>query len=91
MRIALAGITNEALAWSPLPTRLEDFRVLRGADVLQTPGLGWLADQPSLEVVPILSATHIAPGGIVERSAYVQLRREIVDGLQAVGGLVAGV
>src|SRR5260221_13884950 len=89
MRIAIAGITNEALGSSPLMTRLQDFIVLRGDEVLRDGPyqLGALAERLEVEAVPILTATHIAPGGTVEQSAYLQLRDEILDGLSAAGPL----
>jgi microcystin degradation protein MlrC len=89
MRIAIAGITNESLGASPLMTRLQDFRVLRGEAVLQEGPfhLGALAEHLQIEAVPILTATHLAPGGTVELSAYLQLRDEILAGLSAAGPL----
>jgi microcystin degradation protein MlrC len=83
-RIAVAGITHESLGSSPLETRLEDFRVLRGAEVLHDADrLGQLADELQIEVLPILHARHIAPGGTVELDAYLALRDEIIRGLSA--------
>jgi microcystin degradation protein MlrC len=89
VRIALAGITNEALAWSPLPTRGQDFRVLRGDQILTEPiyRLGEVAERLQVEPVPLLTANHIAPGGTVELSAYLQLRQEILTGLSEAGPL----
>jgi microcystin degradation protein MlrC len=84
MRIAIAGITNEALGSSPIRTRLDDFRVLRGEEVLHDgAALGDLADELGAEVIPVLVATHIAPGGTVELEAYLSLRDEIMRGLIA--------
>jgi microcystin degradation protein MlrC len=88
MRIAIAGITHESLGSSPLRTRLDDFRVLRGDEVLRDgTGLGQLADELGVEVLPILSATHIAPGGTVDLDAYLALRDEIIRGLTALDRL----
>jgi microcystin degradation protein MlrC len=89
MRIAIAGMTNEALGSSPILTRLQDFLVLRGDQVLRDTShhLGELAERLQVETVPILTATHIAPGGMVEQAAYLQLRDEILDGLRAAGHL----
>lgn len=92
MRIAFAGITHEGLGTSPIRTRLEDFRVVRGEDLLreQPYEIGKLCEQLGVEPVPILAATHIAPGGAIELPAYLQLRDEIVEGLERAGNL-AGV
>jgi microcystin degradation protein MlrC len=87
-RIAIAGITHESLGSSPLGTRLDDFRVLRGDELLRDrDGLGQLADELGVEVLPILAATHIAPGGTVELDAYLALRDEIIRGLIALDHL----
>ena len=40
MRIAIAGISHEALTFSPIPQTLGDCRVWRGAEILDQPGLG---------------------------------------------------
>lgn len=82
VRIAIAGITNEALASSPVKTRMEDFRVLRGEAILHEARVYDLARTLDIEPVPILTATHIAPGGSVEQQAYLQLRDEIITRLQ---------
>jgi microcystin degradation protein MlrC len=89
MRIGLAGITHEGLSTSPVRTRIEDFRVVRGTDLLDDGPyeLGKLCDELGVEPVPVLAATHLAPGGSVELPAYLQLRDEIVSGLQHAGKL----
>ncbi|MBV9172902.1 MAG: M81 family metallopeptidase, partial [Chloroflexi bacterium] len=85
MRVAVAGFTHEALGSSPLIARLEDFRVLRGEALSRAEPyhLDAVARQLEVELVPILSATHIAPSGIVELATYLQLRDEILAGLKA--------
>jgi len=89
MRIAFAGITHEGLGTSPVATRLEDFVVVRGDELLNQPPyhLGRLCDELGVEPVPILAATHSAPGGSIELGAYLQLRDEILSGLKQAGGL----
>ena len=39
MRIAIAGIMRESLTFSPLRTRLADFRLCRGKVILNYPGM----------------------------------------------------
>src|SRR5438067_9508574 len=82
-------MTHEGLGSSPIRTRLDDFRVVRGQELLdeQPYELGSLCEQLGVEPVPILAATHIAPGGSVELSAYLQLRNEIISGLGRAGRL----
>ena len=85
MRIAFAGITHEGLGSSPIGTRLEDFRVLRGEALLteEPYELRRVCEELQVEPVPILAATHISPGGLIDLSAYLQLRDEILDGIRA--------
>src|SRR5579859_5647967 len=89
MRIAIGGITNEALGSSPLMTRMQDFRILRGQEILNAPayGLAETARRLEIELVPLISATHIAPSGTVEESAYLELRGEFLAGLRSAGHL----
>ncbi len=89
MRIAIGGITNEALGSSPLLTRMEDFHVLRGQALVNAPGstLAETARRLEIELVPLLSATHIAPSGTVEEATYLQLRGELLDGLRTAGNV----
>jgi microcystin degradation protein MlrC len=89
MRIAFAGITQEGLGASPIRTRLEDFRVVRGEPLLDDAPyqLRQVCERLGVEPVPILAATNISPGGAVESGAYLQLRDELVSGLKAAGTL----
>jgi microcystin degradation protein MlrC len=89
MRIAIGGITNEALGSSPLMTRMQDFRILRGQEIVNAPacGLAETARRLDIELVPLISATHIAPSGTVEEAAYLELRGELLDGLRNAGHL----
>ena len=108
MRIAIAGISHEALNTSPLLTKMEHFQVWRGQDLLQgenqfspyaagastgavaRPKYATLADMMQdlgAEPVPILHANGLAPSGTVEQGAYLQLRDEIIDGIQQAGQL----
>jgi microcystin degradation protein MlrC len=87
MRIAIGGITNEALGSSPLMTRMSDFRVLRGQQLVDEPtdGLAETARRLDIDLLPLLSATHLAPSGTVEEAAYLALRDELLDRLRAAG------
>ena len=108
MRIAIAGISHEALNTSPLTTRLEHFRVWRGQALLQGEGpfspyaagaatgssvgpkyatLAELEDDLGVELVPVLYAGALAPSGTVEQATYLQLRDEIVEGIEQAGQL----
>ena len=87
MRIGIAGISHEALTFSPVAQTMEDFRVLRGAEVLEYPGLADAARALDVEPVPVLVATARCPSGVVEERAHVQLRDELVEGLRRAGPL----
>jgi microcystin degradation protein MlrC len=89
MRIGVGGITHESLGSSPLMTRMPDFRVLRGQQLLDTPegGMVEAARRLEIELVPLLSATHVAPSGTVEQAAYRELRGELLDRLRTAGQL----
>src|SRR5262249_31242467 len=87
MRIAIAGISHEALTFSPLPQTLGDFRVWRGAEILEYPGLGEAVRSVDFEPVPILVARGECPSGVVEERAYLQLRDEMLEGIRRAGTL----
>jgi microcystin degradation protein MlrC len=87
MRIGIAGIVQEALVFSPIKARAEDFRVLRGQDLLRHLDVDATLARLEMEPVPILLATHFTPSGIVDHDAYLGLRNEIVAGLVAAGPL----
>ncbi|MBE2238591.1 MAG: M81 family metallopeptidase [Caldilineaceae bacterium] len=83
MRIALGGIAIESCTFSPLPSRLDDFTVRRGADFLDR--YPFLADFAGrAEFVPLLYARAL-PGGSVEPDAYAALKAEYLDLLRANG------
>ena len=87
MRIAIAGISHEALTFSPLPQALGDFRVWRGAEILEQPGLGEAVRSVDFEPVPVLVARGDCPSGVVEERAYLQLRDEMLVGIRSAGPL----
>ena len=87
MRIGIAGISHEALTFSPVKQTMRDFRVLRDAQVLEYPGLAEAAKALGFEPVPVLAASGRCPSGVVEERAYLDLRDEMVDGLRRAGKL----
>ena len=83
MRIALGGIAIESCTFSPLPSRLNDFTIRRGADFLERyPFLANYADH--IEFVPLLYARSL-PGGSVEPDVYAAIKAEYLDLLRANG------
>lgn len=87
MRIAIAGIVQESLIFSPLKATAADFRVWRGPDVLDALDLAADVRALELDAVPILYASHITPSGIVDLAAYLGWRDEILRELAAAGPL----
>ncbi len=87
MRIGIAGISHEALTFSPVSQALEDFRVLRGPEILGYRGLGDAARALDIEPVPLLVAQAHCPSGVVEERAYLDLRDEMLQRLHDAGPL----
>jgi microcystin degradation protein MlrC len=87
MRIAVGGISHEALTFTPGRATLDDFRILRGAEVLGFPGLSAAVDALGFEPVPTLLGLSRCPYGVVEADAYRALRDEMLDGLRRAGDL----
>ena len=78
MKIAAAGIAIECATFSPLPSELSDFDVLRG-DALTT-RYPFAAAYADIDFAPIMQA-HAVPGGVLRRSVYDDLKAEILAGL----------
>ena len=82
MKIAAAGIAIECATFSPLPSELADFELLRG-DALR-PRYPFAASYPDIDFAPIMQASAV-PGGVLRRSVYDELKAEILAGLRAGG------
>ncbi len=82
MKIAAAGIAIECATFSPLPSELSDFEVLRGDALLSR--YPFAAAHPAIDFAPIMQA-HAVPGGVLRRSVYDDLKTEIIAGLRAGG------
>ena len=80
LKIAAAGIAIECATFSPLPSELSDFEVLRGDALLAR--YPFAATHPDIDFVPIMQA-HAVPGGVLRRSVYDDLKTEILAGLRA--------
>jgi microcystin degradation protein MlrC len=87
LRIALAGLSHEALTFFPRLTRAADFDVWEGDQVLTYPGVPGLADELGVELAPVLIAQTRSPGGCVEYATYRAFRDRIVDGIARAGQL----
>lgn len=81
-RIAVGGIHTECSTYSPVLMQPEDFRVLRGADLLGAEYFSFLGDAGPLPF-PLLHARAV-PGGPVARTTYDGFKAEFLDRLRAV-------
>ena len=84
MRIAIGGIATESCTFSPLPTRLEDFRISRGTDDSFTELYPFLDKHPDVDFVGAITAKAL-PGGPVEAAAYEAIKNELLGQLQSRG------
>ncbi len=80
MRIAIAGIATESCTFSPLPTRLDDFRLTHARDPQFAQLYPFLKKYPDGEFFGTVTAKAM-PGGPVEASAYAVLKAEILERL----------
>jgi microcystin degradation protein MlrC len=84
-RIAVGGIHIECSTYSPALTRSEDFRVLRGVELLSADAFSFLKADDVLHL-PLLHARAV-PGGPVARETYQALKAEFLEGLKAARSL----
>ncbi|MDM9623074.1 M81 family metallopeptidase [Rhizobium sp. S96] len=81
MRIAVGGLHTECSTYSPVLMAVEDFRVLRGAELLGAEYFNFLKAE-GIEHLPLLHARAV-PGGPVSRVAYEAFKSEFLDLLKA--------
>lgn len=78
MRLAICGIRHETNTFSPLRAGIEDFRVLRGEEILAD--VPWQAFG-NVEWAPAL-VSKAQPHGLVLRKAYESMADELMDRLR---------
>lgn len=83
MRIAICGISVENGSFSPLRTKLDDFILSRGEELLQSGRYPFLSELDA-EFVPLFWA-RAWPGGEIESEVYQALKAELLDRLAACG------
>src|SRR4051812_16850462 len=81
MRIAVGGLHTECSTYSPVLMAIEDFCVLRGADLIADEYFSFLKTR-DVDPVPLLHARAV-PGGPVSRPAYQALKNEFLERLTA--------
>jgi microcystin degradation protein MlrC len=85
-RIGIGGIAIESSTFSPLPSTLDDFIILRGQELLaRYPFMsGWnFHDRGDITWLPCLQAKAI-PGGPVVQAGYRAMKSELLDRIRAV-------
>jgi microcystin degradation protein MlrC len=80
-RIAYGGISIECSLYSNILTRMEDFRILSGAQLTDSQQFLFLKEYP-VPFLPTLVAAA-TPGGRVERATYDTIKGKFVEQLQA--------
>ncbi|QKK31119.1 M81 family metallopeptidase [Rhizobium indicum] len=80
MRIAVGGIHIECSTYNPVLNEEKDFRVLRGAALLEAPYFAFLKDYDA-EFLPTVHARAIA-GGPVSRATYEAFKGEFLERLK---------
>src|SRR4051812_5776428 len=94
MRIVLAQIIHEANSFAPQLTRLEDFRIRHGAEIVsyysgaRNEVTGFLEGAAAFEfeAVPTLTAVAVA-GGPATAETYAELTRDLLDGIARSGAI----
>jgi len=81
LRIAYGGIGIECSTYSRLRTRIDDFTILRDAELTSSARFQFLKRYP-VTLLPTLVATAV-PGGPVERRAYDTIKAEFLKRLEA--------
>lgn len=87
-RILTLGIRHESNTFSTLPVKKEDFKILRGQEVLKDQKWAELAERNGVELVPTLHA-YAWPGGVVEKKAFEDFKNEILDSIRNAGRIDA--
>ena len=85
MRIAFGGIATESCTFSPWTTKLADFWVQRGEEMMVGDRHPFFA-QHEATFLPTLNARAL-PGGSVETAVYHQLKTELLERLTALGSV----
>ncbi len=81
LRIAYGGIGIECSTYSRLRTRMDEFTILRDAELNSSAGFQFLKRYP-VTFMPTLTATAV-PGGPIERKTYDAIKAEFLQRLTA--------
>jgi microcystin degradation protein MlrC len=81
MRIAIGGIHTECSTYSPVLMTVDDFKVLRGEELLGAAYFDFVHESGA-DLLPLLHARAV-PGGPVSRVAYEAFKSEFIERLKA--------
>lgn len=81
LRIAYGGIAVECSTYSRLRTRMDEFTILRDAELTASPRFQFLKRYP-VTFMPTLVASAV-PGGPIERKTYDTIKAEFLKRLEA--------
>ena len=93
-RILVAECKQEISSFNPVPSHYEDFRLVRGGEMLEYHrgvgeevggALSVFEADGRVEVVPGLGASSLTSGGILSAAGFGRLSREFLDGLAEAG------
>jgi len=91
-RIIVAGLHHESNTFTPIITDVDDFRILRGREILDALNdsdsisgiIDTLTVKEDYEIIPILMARAV-PNGIIRRTLYEELKEELLNGIRDTG------
>lgn len=93
-RILIAECKQEVSSFNPMPSRYEDFRIVRGPAMAEYHrhvreevggALSVFDAEPSVQIVPTVGASSNTSGGILSADGFQKLSREILQGIAAAG------
>jgi len=83
LRILIGGMSHESNTFNRSHTELDDFKISRGKDILKDEAVKSLLAK-GINVIPTIYAGAL-PSGTVSRSAYLQIRDELLRGIEGSG------
>lgn len=82
LRVATGGISHESNTFNPLLTELDEFKIVRGKELLSEEPARFLQTK-GVDVVPTIYAEAL-PSGPVAKNAYVYMKKELLRRLESV-------
>ena len=82
-RIVIGGISHESNTFNMTRTRLEDFKIICGNDLLRDEAAIFLS-RKDVEVIPTLYAKAL-PSGPVEKTAYIHMKEDLLRRIEETG------